>query len=99
MVIGISSPSAHSPMRVRVSVAEHRLLAAGQDRAHPPPLARQYFMADEIDLREVADEPSDTESVSDLLLTETERTELPMGNRPVLNARKRGDPMIQAVSW
>jgi hypothetical protein len=53
----------------------------------------------EIDLREVTDEPPDTESVGDLLVTETERAKLPMTNRPVLSARKRGDLMIQVLSW
>jgi hypothetical protein len=56
-------------------------------------------VADEIDLREMANQSSDTEPIGDLLVTETERAKLPMTNRPVLSARKRGDPMIQVVSW
>ncbi len=56
-------------------------------------------MADEIDLREVTDEPPDTESVGDLLVAETERAKLPVTDRAVLSARKRGDPMIEVVSW
>ncbi len=86
-------------MGSRVGVTEDCLLAASQHRTHPPPLARQHIVADEIDLWEVVDEPPDTQSISDLLVAETEGAELPMADRPVLSARKRGDLMIQVVSW
>jgi hypothetical protein len=82
-----------------VGVAEDCFLAASQHRAHPPPLTGQDGVANQIDLREVTDEPTHTESVGDLLVAETERPELPMTNGPVLGARKRGDLMIQVVSW
>jgi hypothetical protein len=86
-------------VRSRVGMAEDCFLPASQHRAHPPPLAGQHRVADQIDLREVTDEPPDTESVGDLLVTEAEHAKLPMTNRPVLSARKRGDLMIQVGSW
>jgi hypothetical protein len=86
-------------VRSRIGVAEDGLLATSQHCAHPPPLARQDCVADEIDLRKVTDEPPNTESIGDLLMAETERAELPMADRTVLAAGQRRDPMIQVVSW
>ena len=86
-------------MRSRVGMTEDSVLAASQHRSHPPPLAGQRRVADEIDLGEMADESPNTKPIGNLLVTETEGTKLPMTDRPVLSARKRGDPIIQVVSW
>ena len=40
---------AQFPDRRRGSVAQHRAVAAGQDRGHPPAFARQHAVADGVD--------------------------------------------------
>lgn len=84
-----------SPERAGAAMAEHRALAAAQDRRHPPPLGRQLRPADGIDAANDRVQPSTGNPVDDALMREPQRKQLTprheslllFGERPRLAAR------------